>query len=362
MSLDYTDAIKGLAKPKDFLPRRISSYDVTGGNADRWSIETGETKVLAEIDGPGMISHIWFTIKSSDRFYLRKLMLEVYWDGEESPSICSPVGDFFGLGHSRRYTYQCAIFNTSSNVEGDLGGGVAMNCWLPMPFKKHAKIQIVNQQEERVRAFYFYIDYQVHQRMDADALYLHAQYRRENPCDGWQGPGSVRSTPEWAERQAGPEGKNLSDEGNYLILEAEGRGHYIGVNMSVDHLQKGWWGEGDDMIFVDRDGERVWPPDMHGTGTEDYLGQAWGMQNVSHLYTGQSWAELEDSVKWGKVCVYRYHILDPIPFTKNIRVSIEHGHANDHSDDFSSVAYWYQTEPHKVFVPAIRVNQRTPNI
>jgi len=116
------------------------------------------------------------------------------------------------------------------------------------------------------------------------------------------------------------------------------------------------------MIFIDRDGERSWPPEMHGTGSEDYLGQAWGMQNVAHLYTGLSWRELDDHNSWGKVCVYRYHIMDPVPFRKNIRVSIEHGHANNRSDDYSSVAYWYQTEPHKEFAPMPPAAQRLPNM
>ncbi|MCX6376763.1 MAG: DUF2961 domain-containing protein, partial [Armatimonadetes bacterium] len=204
--------------------------------------------------------------------------------------------------------------------------------------------EIVNEQAEPVHAFYFYIDYQKHRSLPDDAVYFHAKWRRENPCDGTKG------------------GKNLSDEGNYLIMEAEGRGHYVGANFSIEHLAQGWYGEGDDMIFVDRDGERAWPPDMHGTGSEDYLSQGWGMQNNAHLYNGQAWAELDHGWnQWGKVCVYRYHILDPVPFQKNIRVSIEHGHANDRSDDYSSVAYWYQSEPHKEFAKMLPVELRLPN-
>jgi len=343
MSITPCNLMANLTLAKDFKPARISSYDVTGGNADFWEIKPGETKALAEIDGPGVISHIWFTIASPDQFYLRKLLLRMYWDGEKKPSVDVPVGDFFGLGHARTFSYQCAPFNTSNMERGRIGGGCAMNCWLQMPFQKHARIEIVNEQAEPVHAFYFYIDYQKHQSLPDDTLYFHAKWRRENPCDGTKG------------------GKNLSDEGNYLILEGEGRGHYVGVNFSIEHLAKGWYGEGDDMIFVDRDGERAWPPDMHGTGTEDYLSHAWGMQNNAHLYNGQSWAELEHGWnQWGKVCVYRYHILDPVPFQKNIRVSIEHGHANDRSDDYSSVAYWYQTEPHKEFAKMLPVELRLP--
>ena len=107
-----------LILPKNFKVKRVSSYDVTGGNGDCWQIKAGETKVIADIDGPGIISHIWFTIASPDKYYLRKILLKVYWDNEENPSICSPVGDFFGLGHAVPYTYQCAVFSTSCNDEG----------------------------------------------------------------------------------------------------------------------------------------------------------------------------------------------------------------------------------------------------
>jgi len=363
MSIIPCSAMAGLTTAKDFLPARVSSYDTSGRNRDAWPIEPGETKTLAEINGPGVISHIWFTISSPDPLYLRKLLLRMYWDGEKNPSVDVPVGDFFGLGHGRTYSYQCAPFNTSNLERGKIGGGVAMNCWFQMPFRKKARIEIVNEQQEPVKAFYFYIDYQKHESLGDDVLYFHAKWRRENPCDGWTGEGSVWHSPAWGKRMGGPEGENLSDERNYLIMEAEGRGHYVGVNFSIDHLYKGWYGEGDDMIFVDRDGERGWPPDMHGTGTEDYLAHAWGMQNNAHLYNGQAWAELEqDWNQWGKVCVYRYHILDPIPFRKNIRVSIEHGHANNRSDDYSSVAYWYQTEPHREFAKMLPVELRVPNL
>ncbi|HNT33416.1 MAG TPA: DUF2961 domain-containing protein [bacterium] len=363
MSIVPGNAMANLTLAKDFLPARVSSWDTSGRNRDSWRIEPGESRVLAEIDGPGVISHIWFTISSPDKHYLRKLLLRIFWDGEENPSVESPVGDFFGLGHSRRFSYQCAPFNTSSAVEGEIGGGVALNCWFQMPFRRKAKVVLVNEQEEPVNAFYFYVDYQKHKALNEETVYFHAQWRRNNPCDGWTGEGSVWHSAAWGQRIGGEEGVNLSDEKNYLILEAEGRGHYVGVNMSIDNLYKGWWGEGDDMIYVDRDGQRAWPPDMHGTGSEDYLSHAWGMQKNAHLYNGLSWAERESDYNYaGKVCVYRYHILDPIPFQKNIRVSIEHGEANVRSDDYSSVAYWYQNEPHKAFRPILSAKLRLPNI
>jgi len=340
---------------------RASSFDTSGRNQDFWTIPAKKSKTIAEIAGPGIVSHIWMTIWSTEPHYLRKVLLRAYWDGEREPSIDTPVGDFFGLGHARPATYQCAAFSTSCNNDGDPLEGVAMNCWLQMPFRTSARFELVNEQErEPVNSAYFSIDYQKHRELPAQVLYLHAKWRRECPCDGWKGPGSVTGSEEWSQRMAGPDGANRSDEGNYLILEAGGVGHYIGANLSIDNLFRGWWGEGDDMIFIDRDGERRWPPDMHGTGSEDYLCHAWGMQKVAHLYSGESWREKDNHNLEGKVCVYRYHLLDPVPFTNNIRVSIEHGHANSRSDDYSSVAYWYQNEPHRVFAPMPPVAARLP--
>jgi hypothetical protein len=352
-------ALSSLYLPKPFRARRVSSFDPTGGNDDWRSIQPGDTLTVADIQGPGIISHLWFTVNSPDKHYLRKLVLRIFWDEEASPSVEAPLGDFFGLGHARTFSYQCALFNTSAFTDGALGGGCAMNAWVPMPFRKRARIEVVNEQSEPVNSLYFYVDYQQHASLPEDVLYFHAHWRRELPCDGWKGPGSVSATPEWFRRMEGPEGKNLSDAGNYRILEARGRGHFIGVNFSIDHLAKGWYGEGDDMIFVD---DEPWPPSLHGTGTEDYLGHAWGMQKNAHLYNGQSWAELEtDWNLWGKVCVYRYHLLDPIPFTRSIRVSIEHGHANERSDDYCSTAYWYQSEPHVAFAPLLPADARLPH-
>lgn len=352
-----------LTRPLDFKRARVSSYDVNGGNADAWPIAPGETKVLADLTGPGVISHIWFTINSPDRLYLRKIALRIYWDGEENPSVSSPVGDFFGLGHSVSFNYSCALFSTSSNSGKDggaVGDGVAMNCWIPMPFRKSARIEVTNEQDTPVHSFYFYIDYEKHTSLPEDTLYFHAMWRRENPAIVPDGTGDPAY-------EAMLRGANLTDKYNYLILDAVGRGTYIGMNMSVDNLCGDWWGEGDDMIFIDRgedyDGAAEWPPELHGTGSEDYLAHAWGMQHTHNLHCGEPWCEIKEGHQHhskGKVCVYRYHIADPVPFEKTIRVSIEHGHANDRANDISTVAYWYQDEPHKVFAPLPPAALRLP--
>ena len=349
--------LMNLTRPQNYRSARESSWDKSGGNADAWPIAPGETKILADLKGPGVISHIWFTIASPDVHYLRKLLLRVYWDGEAEPSVLSPVGDFFGLGHSQSFTYNSAPFTCSCNSGDKLGEGIAMNCWLPMPFKKSARIEIVNEQSEPVNAFYFYIDWEKHDSLPDDTLYLHAMWRRENPCSA---PGEQGGAEKW---------QNLTDKYNYLLLYAEGNGHYIGTNISIDNKASAWWGEGDDMFFIDRDEGTPdlggnWPPDLHGTGSEDYLCQAWGMQKHHALYYGEPWCEEKDGVDHhhkGKVCVYRYHLESPVPFTKKIRVSIEHGHANDQNNDYASVAYWYQDEPHKTFMPILPADKRLPN-
>jgi hypothetical protein len=260
----HGSSLNDLARAKDFRAKRVSSFDTSGRNDDWVSIKGQSTYTIAEIDGPGVISHIWFTIAGNGRddTYLRKMVLRIWWDGEENPSVETPVGDFFGVGHAAVTSFENALFNMSAH-EKKFGGNAAMNCWAAMPFRKHARIEIQNDCEVDI-GMYFYIDYQEHDALADDLLYFHAQWRRENPCDGWTGTGSVWHSAEWHERMAGPEGANLSDEGNYLILDAKGRGHYIGCTVSYHNLYKGWWGEGDDMIFID--GEE-WPPSLHGTGS-----------------------------------------------------------------------------------------------
>jgi hypothetical protein len=353
-----------LTKPQIYRASRESSYDRAGRNVDYIVIPQSIKQVIAEIDGPGSISHIWMTAHSRDKMYLRKMMMLIYWDDEEEPSIMSPLGDFFGLGHGRAYTYQSAPFSTSVNPasEGQIGKGAAMNSWLPMPFRKKARIEIANDVDcDSGSMLYYYIDYRKYTCLPDDALYLHALWRRENPTPGFTGPGSVRGSALWRQRMEGSDSINLTGDNNFVIMSAKGRGHYIGANFSIDNLFRDWWGEGDDMIFIDRKGEHQWPPDMHGTGSEDYFCHAWGMQRISHLYCGMPWAEFENHNKEGKCCVYRYHLADPIPFQEDIHISIEHGTANCRSDDWACTAYWYQQEPHVSMGSVPSVAQRLPN-
>ncbi len=307
-----TGALADLPSFKNYKAERQSSYDPSGGNADGrqdWPIAPGETRTMAEIPGAGAITHIWVTIASNDPHHLRNLVLRMYWDGEESPSVECPIGDFFGLGHAQYYQY--------ASLPIQIGTQNGLNCFWHMPFADGARVTVTNDGPEPVRAFYYYVDYRKYDEPPADAGRFHAQYRQAFPC---------------------PEGEN------YVFLEATGKGHFVGCNLSIHLNEDGWWGEGDDMIYID--GAET--PALHGTGSEDYFCGAWCYGPAfSNLYFGCPLrGEHERDAYWN---VYRYHIDDPIPFEKSIQVTIEHGHANDRADNFSSVAYWYQSEPHALF-------------
>ncbi len=304
---------------KQYEAARISSYDPTGGNADGrhdWPVVPGETRTIAEIKGAGIITHIWMTVASRDPQYLKNIVLRMYWDGEDHPSVEVPYGDFFGIGNNEYYQY--------SSLPIQIGTDRGMNCYWHMPFSDGAKITVTNDGSGNIIALYYYVDYQIHKTIPADMGRFHAQYRQAYPA---------------------------SLTGNYVLLEARGRGHYVGCNMSL-HLRAGaWWGEGDDMIYID--GAET--PTLHGTGAEDYFCGAWAYGEstpipFSNPYFGAPLIKggHRRGALWN---VYRYHLEDPIPFTESIRVTIESGHNNDRKDDYSSVAYWYQTEPHVPFPP-----------
>jgi hypothetical protein len=191
-------------------------------------------------------------------------------------------------------------------------------------------------------------------------LAFHAQWRRENPTDGWSDD-SRRFAEDQAYRNEVFATANTTGEGNYVILEARGRGHYVGCNLNIDCFARGaddWYGEGDDMIFVDGDTS----PTLHGTGTEDYFGTAWSPQReFCAPYHGLPLTSGMPEWPWaGKHSMYRFHIEDPVHFRESIRVTIEHGHANHLSHDYSSTAYWYQTEPHAPFPSLPHVAERLP--
>jgi hypothetical protein len=322
-----------LPEMRKFITKKVSSYDTTGKNKDYLIIPKDTTVTIADIAGPGSIKHIWVTISARDRFHLRKIALRIYWDGETNPSVNCPIGDFFGLGFCQPHYWSSAPLAVAWR---------AMNCYFPMPFEKRAKIEIVNECDSDIGAFYFNIDYETYPNADPVKTLgrFHAQWNRQS-----------LTTPS-------EDTTNVTGKDNYLILDAEGEGHYVGTLMYIQGLSTGWWGEGDDMVFID--GER-WPPSFHGTGLEDYFLGAWNFNNLTQEYNtpffGYSLQGNKDYT--GQHAMYRFHILDPIVFRKSIRFTIEHGHNNKRADDYASVAFWYQKEPHKPFM-LLEVSKRIP--
>ena len=372
MSMFKGSPLGELPRIRNVRTRRVSSWDPTGGNNDYRRIQPGDALALADIQGAGCINHIWCTHLSLEPDYLRKLVLRMWWDGEQNPSVEVPLGDFFGMGHAQMTPF------SSLPLQMSPAEGRAFNCFFPMPFGAGARLELTNEGDTDVQ-FYYYVDYELHDSLPADMARFHAQWRRENPCEGISDAGLSNTEYEFG-------GENIGGAGNYVILEAEGQGHYVGCNLNIHNLRTeerlawpasvgwplrmeeaagvteaifscfNWYGEGDDMIFVDGD---TWPPTLHGTGTEDYFNTAYcPAVKYDAPYHGIT---LPGGPNWsGKISLYRFHIEDPIHFQKSIRVTIEHGHANRRSDDYSSTAYWYQAEPHRPFPALLPVQERLP--
>jgi hypothetical protein len=348
-----------LARMRDRETKRASSWDTTGRNNDAWTIPPGETAVLADIRGPACITHLWMT----QRNHYRECLLRITFDDADHPSVLCPLGDFFCLGHGLVNSFQSLLFTASTRHPYQFNQGTALNAYLPMPFAERAVVELINQSDEEHRQ-YFYVDYETLPEGPAGRSlgYLHAEFRRTNPFGGWGHEIRV-NTPEANIVNTGRE----AWQNNYVILETEGRGHYLGCNLSVTNFQGTWWGEGDDMIWVDG---FKWPPDLHGTGSEDYLNQAWGMQENAFLRNGSSiWEDKTVGLGGaggvpgrrygGYQTSYVFHVENPVRFSREIKVTIEHGHGNHLANEMSSVAYWYAEKPTRVVDPP-PVKQRLP--
>jgi hypothetical protein len=346
-------ALSGLPYLRDYTSHRTSSYDQSGGNADFWRIEPGETRTIADILGPGCIKHIWMTLGIPREDYCRRIVLRMYWEGLKDPSVECPIGDFFGMGHGMRKNFVTLPLQMSPQ------DGKGFNSWWPLPFREKARIEVENQGEEGY-SHYFYIDYERYPDVESigGSAYFHAQWRREADTKGWAFEEGLAKE----EYRKDPRMCNRSGEGNYVILDACGEGIYCGAHLDIDCFQRNpndWYGEGDDMIFVD--GER-WPPSLHGTGTEDWFQCAYcPRQEYNGPYHGIILYSGNPDWRWrGKQTVYRYHIEDPIRFRRSILVSIEHGHANKLSNDYSSTAYYYLAKPARGGPPLAPVEDRLP--
>ncbi len=349
-------SLAGLAKLRDYTSCRFSSYDTTGANRDNWIIQPGEERTLADMKGPGCVKHIWMTLGfhageehiEPPSAYPRRLVLRGYWDGLDQPSVEAPVGDFFGLGHGLLKDFNSLPLQMSPS------SGKAMNSWWVMPFKESGRITFTNECEVPVAVF-FYVDYESYSKPLDEMAYFHVQWQRENPTQGYGDRPGVNVVKDiWGDPNHG--------EGNYVILDTEGNGIYCGCHLDIDcftRQKNDWYGEGDDMIYVD--GES-WPPKLHGTGTEDYFNTAYCPKTEFNTpYYGLTLYSGTPDWPWkGKNSVYRYHIEDPIRFRKSIKVTIEHGHNNNLTNDYSSTAYYYLSEPKGPSIPLLPVDQRLP--
>lgn len=339
------NALSDLAKIKEEVKsKRVSSYDTTGGNNDRFEhIRDGETRTLFDVDGAGIINHIWITIAPTPENLSRNdIILKMYWDGNDFPSVVSPIGPFFGQGWEESYNYSSLPLAVGPTE------GRALVSYFTMPFSDGARIEIENQTGREIGAFYYYIDYKDVEELDEDMGRFHAWYNHELTGAPPEGEN------EWA--VLGEQGKNPTGKENYLIADIEGKGHFMGVNYYVHSPTPMWYGEGDDMFFID--GEKK--PSLHGTGTEDYFNTSWCPKTeYSHPYFG--YPRVNEGIGWlGRTHVYRFHISDPVYFDESLRFSIEHGHNNCLTLDLASVAYWYVKPPLSELPPIPGKEERQP--
>ena len=304
-----------------------------------WNLKKDQVYTFADIEGPGMIRHIWITVQNTGSLKMRNLILRFYWDGQQAPSVEAPLSDFFGVSHGRTVAYESAYITMPE--------GKGFNCYFPMPFAKQAKLTVTNETGEDQRTFFYQVDYTLGDEVDEECPYFHAQFRRD---------------------------LNTTLYEDYVILDGvKGKGRYLGANIGlVDRFAgKGvWWGEGEVKMYIDGDEDY---PTICGTGSEDYIGSGWGL---GQFHAQEMGAPL---IKDQYVSYYRFHVRDPIYFNRDIKVTIQQigndgkiepsdpdgplselikkgYYKKDHKsgnfervDDVCSTAYWYQTLPTQPF-------------
>jgi len=278
------------------------------------TLEPQTTTTLADIEGPGVIQHIWITVRPEA---YRSCVLRMYWDNEETPSVEVPLGDFFANVHGLRYNV------VSIPIAVNPSGG--FNSYWPMPFRQHARITIQNEHWEPMHGFFYQITYALGE-VPAEAAYMHAQWRRSM---------TTREYPE-----------------HVIVDGIRGQGHYVGTVIGWNQFSNGWWGEGEVKFYMDGDGQF---PTICGTGTEDYFCGAWCFgETFCAPYTGYPlWRKKEGDIP--QHGLYRWHVMDPIRFQRDLKVTIQalgwwlNTKFEPLTDDISSVAYWYQREPHAAF-------------
>ena len=312
--LPGTGSLDALIRPRESRIVHYASWDTTLRNDDFRRIGPGQTLTLLDHRGAGILRRWWLTIAPRNDVALqRQLIVRAYWDDETEPSVEVPLSDFFGVGFGEWRDFISAPVNMTS------GGN---NSYWPMPFQRRARITVENRSAKVVDRFYYNVDIEAVDRLDEATLYFHAQFRRAT---------TVRGVP-------------------VTILDARGRGHYVGTLLSMQPRfgRSLWYLEGNERVFIDDDST---VPRVLGTGTEDYFSSGWYFDTgpYSAPYHGVT---IKDTVS-GRISAYRWHIEDPIPFTRRLTFTIEHGGTNDSPDtDYTSVAFWYQSHPHASF-PAL---------
>jgi len=308
------------------------------------NFEPGQTLVLADIKGPGVVQHIWCTVLTDVH---RWLALRIYYDGQKHPSVVCPLGDFFANGLDG-----LALVNSLPIVVNPKGG---MNSYWPMPFRRRIRIELTNDGPRTIGEFFYQVSYSL-QAVPDDAACLHASWRRSM---------TTRTRPE------------------HVILDGvRGRGHYVGTYLVWNQLSNDWWGEGEVKVFID--GDRPDSPTICGTGTEDYFGGAWGFvmdhardltpQTYSTPFMGYPQALIAPSARSDQKlrprvpahALYRWHIPDPIRFHRDVRVTVQAlgwwptGKFQPLTDDIASVAFWYQALPTRPLPALPPLNDRLP--
>lgn len=308
--------------------KAASNLGPTRKGAPSISLQPGQEVTLCDIEGPGTIRHIWLTTDQSPVMQ-RALVIRAWWDDQEHPSIECPVGDFFGFAHGKIMAYQSAAHSV-----GPTGG---RNIWLPMPFAKRARITFANEGEKAVPLFY-QIDYTIGDQHPSQVGRLHVLFRRENPT--------------------------TEKQDFELLPERKGKGRFIGSVIGIRNLHPDqWWGEGEVKVYMDGDTEF---PTICGTGSEDYVGLAWGIQQTPFLYNGCSLDMTPEGVKERFISMYRWHLPDPIAWQQQARITIQQiawkGGLAETSDDWSTATFWYEPTPSAPLPPLQDVAARTADI
>jgi hypothetical protein len=294
-------------------------------NWDNFRVAPGKTHVLLDEKGPGVITHIWITFLGPEPQDWAKegsanhqeMLLRMYWDGNPRPAVEVPLGDFFAncFGARREVISLPVVVEDADSY----------NCFWQMPFRKSARIEIVNQSDKQISLLYYNVDWIKKEKLAKDTPYFYAQYRQEYPTEHGR---------------------------DYVVLDTKGKGHYVGTVLAVRTRSPAWFGEGDEKIYIDGEAKAsIW-----GTGTEDYFLSAWGLKITSTPYAGVPYFD-QWGIVGGHTSAYRWHLNDPLVFNKGIKVTFEHfgwispdenpvhktTSWNEREDDYSSVAFWYQT-------------------